>query len=269
MDTSTMPIAIYCQRKIINEAKYKEDWTAFSNYIFEGTPGVKAIFSVMDKNEAGQALQYSYYKDVGSFLSQPKDQPTLSANLESNYDPESTTDVCQVWGGWDDSVKALANDLPGVHYVFVPVLAGFMRSTGMGITPSKPIIWASKRKVKAGQMAAYGAAIKGLADWWVPNIKGLLAVVCFTSEEDKDAVWDMRVFGNYNAFATHITSAVFPLLGPLGANMNKDVPFTGAVSFSSAGEPEAMIAANKGNAAYTHYTFEEAFGPMPDFNKGD
>ena len=66
----------------------------------------------------------------------------------------------QVWGGWDDSVKALANDLPGVHYVFVPVLAGFMRSTGMGITPSKPIIWASRRKVKAGQMAAYGAAIK-------------------------------------------------------------------------------------------------------------
>ena len=49
MGTSTMPIAIYCQRKVINEVKYKEDWTAFSNYIFEGTPGVKAIFSVMDK----------------------------------------------------------------------------------------------------------------------------------------------------------------------------------------------------------------------------
>ena len=47
--TSTVPIAIYCERTVSDEEKYKADWTAFSNYIFEGTPGLKAAFSVMDK----------------------------------------------------------------------------------------------------------------------------------------------------------------------------------------------------------------------------
>ena len=127
--SSAVPIVIYCERTVKDTAKYKEVWTPFAEYTQVNGPGVLAMFSFMDQKKEKRALQFYMFSDLAGFASQPKDKPELSSNLWAEYAGTKETDFCQVYGGWDDSLKAVASQLPGVQYYFGKG-AGFIRSVG-------------------------------------------------------------------------------------------------------------------------------------------
>jgi len=180
-------------------------------------------------------------------------------------------DSCQVYGGWLPGMKAAVAELPGVHYSMQPPLAGYLKPNTEG-TKGPPIIFVNMRESKPGSMPAYGAALQKVADWWIQNAPGLLACFDFVSEESENVAWDLRVMANLEqGFLAHapISSYAQQTLLPLlvswfGTFATTD--FKNAVAFSPDGR--ALIAANSGNAAYTHYTWEEGLlGPMPNFAK--
>ena len=154
-----------------------------------------------------------------------------------------------------------------MHYEFQPAIAGYLKSTGEGLE-GPPIIFVSRRKVKKGEMTAYGSGMQAVADWWYSKAPGLLAGTAYVSEEDPDAVWDLRVMSNWEkGFIAHVQPDVFQFIGPWVGHVDSSKVFEDARCFSPDGK--ALVAANPGNGMYTHYEWNDGglLGPMPNFGK--
>ena len=106
------------------------------------------------------------------WLDSPADCPTAPKAVTDCYDSSAGTGYCQVWGGWDEKVKAkLGAQLPGIRMGLVKDMRGFIKdpfkegfATGVA-----PMIWISKRNVKPGRMASCGKHFQLGTDLMFPN----------------------------------------------------------------------------------------------------
>lgn len=253
--------------------------TAFAAYAEEAqakTAGVRCMFSFMDDEKPGTALQLAWYDGPDVLDKVPRGR---LAALIATYEP-SATDFALVFGGHTPSMKAsLESTMPGVKVEYGASGRGFMRdmeSYGPSGTPYKnpPMIWVSKRYTEPGRGPNSAKAFQKAADLQYESAPGFYASYEFTAKDNPDLVWSLRFFGDYHeGHIAHFPKVIFswiparvlftvlPELKRFGVG-----GFEYAVSFSTKEDIDAAINWNFGNKAYTQYTWDKGLiGPMPDF----
>lgn len=274
MSSTATPLVMFCTRRILPDAmhQYMEEWTTYSNALFASVPGAKAVVSFEDKDNKGSVLQYFTFDSEASFLGQPPELFGFWSSCTA-FDTDSGEAVCQVYGGWSEKLKQAVAVFEGhVRFVLQPPLAGYIKPDGAGLD-GPPIIFISKRKVLPGQMEDYGSRMQAVCDHWYEHAPGLLAGFTYTSDDDENAVWDLRVMANWkDGYEGHkYPPGGNPELGKHWfETADGSVKFSGmpsAVAFSN--YAEELVQAGPGNAQYTHYAWEERIpGPLPNLNKG-
>ena len=264
---SYKPVVVFCSVAVKDVAKYKEAFRTYAETTQSAGLGVRACFSYMDEHAESTALQFWWYDSADDFSMQPKALTSCYVN-----DPERN--MCHIWGGWDGNFKLAISSIPGINYSFVKEMRGFIREpSAAGFdTQSTPMIWISKRQVKAGRMAACGDNFQKGADMMYEAAPAALAICEYTSEDDPDATWSLRIFNDFHkGFKAHFPVPSFILFRMVFNVIPEwaEGPFPIGISFSS----EQMIAdacrCNAGNKAYKQYYWDKGrIGPAPDFAKG-
>jgi len=265
------PIVVFSSRTVKNAEVYQ---TAFAKYAEEAQssgPGVRACFSFIDREKEDTALQFAWYDSPADYVKQPQ-------GLVNLYGGSESTDYTQVWGGWDDELKANLSEEGECKCAFVKEVRGFLKEATAAnaagfATGEPPMIWISRRDILPGRMQAAGESFQCGADRMFKAAPAALGICEYTAEDDADSTWSLRVFNDYDTgFKAH-----FPVPSPILFRMVFNVipewvpgPFPLGFSFSSQEYIDNAVASNGGNAAYKPYIFESdaLIGPKPDFGKG-
>lgn len=277
-DTKADALVIFASVVVKDVDAYKKAFATRAEYVQKVTPGVRTMFSFMDKDsKENAALQIYWYDSPAVFRAIPKDY--LDA-LTATY-AESPNSFAAVFGGWTEQFKSeLQATMPGVKIEYGKDGRGFLRDMstyGPGGTPYKkdPMIWISKRKVKAGHMPLQASSfIKAgyLQYYAAPAFYGSYE---FTASDDPDMLWSLRFFGDYhdghiNHFPKVICSwiparVLFTVLPGLAGSGIGGFPI--GVSFNTQDDINAAINWNPGNGTYTQYLWESSdlIGPKPNF----
>ena len=112
-------VVLFCSRTIKGEATYTAAFDALSDYTMAVDPGVKAMFSFVDKTKSDTALQFMWFDTEASF------NPAVMTSLE--YAGTKETDFCQVFGAQPAKLKAAASAMTDVTFSFVPMNGGLTR----------------------------------------------------------------------------------------------------------------------------------------------
>jgi len=261
---SCKPVVVFASRTIKDAEAYQAAYAKYAEEAQTGS-GVRAMFSFLSTEEANTALQFTWYDSPADLVKQP-------VAVMSCYAGSEATDYCQIWGGWDEEFKAGLSQ-PGCKFGFVKTMRGFLRDPGTGFdTGSPPMIWISKRNVQPGRMALCGRNFQIGTDMMFDNAPAALGICEYTSDEDADSLWSLRVFNDFDTgFKTH-----FPIPSRIMFRMVFNVIpewmpglFPIGFSFSSKEMINAAVDANGGNAAYKQYLWDkDLIGPQPDFAKG-
>ena len=116
---SYQPIVIFSSRTVTNVPAYKEAFSEFATEAQASGAGVRAMFSFMDREKENTALQLTWYDG-------PTDFVAASSKLAACYAGTEATDYTQVWGGWDDAMKA-AIRAEGCKSSFVKDVRDFLK----------------------------------------------------------------------------------------------------------------------------------------------
>jgi len=262
------PIVVFASRTIKDEATYKSAFASYAEKVQAEGAGVRMLVSFMStETEKPTAMQLAWYDAPTDYVSEP-------AALKKCYAGSAETDHCQVWGGWDEALKAKMSDAD-CHYAFVKPLRGFLKDLSFGAkgfaTGSPPMIWISKRLIKPGRMEVCGKNfVEGTKRmfWAAPAALGVCEYTC---DDNPDAVWSLRVFNDFDTgFKAHFPVPSFILFRMVFNVIPEWVPgkFPFGVSFSTKEYIEMACNANAGNKSYTQYYWDGRIGPMPDFGKG-
>ena len=209
---SCKPVVIFRSMPVKSVAAYKTAWTMYAEKAQKDGPGVRAIFSFMDREKETTALQFMW-------LDSPADYPAPPKAVADCYDGSAGTGYCQVWGGWDEKLKAKLSALPGVQCGFVKQMRGFIKDP-LTAFPGKagfkagvtPMIWISKRNVKPGRMPSCGKHFQLGTDLMFRNAPAALGICEYTSSENPDALWSLRVFNDFaGGFKAHFPVPSFIL----------------------------------------------------------
>ena len=267
------PVVIFCSRTVKSVAAYKTAWVKYAEAAQKGGPGVRAIFSFVDRDQPNVILQFMWCDTAA-------DYPTPPAAVSNCYDSASGSDYCQIWGSWDDALKQKLSTTPGLKCGFVKDMRGFIkdpvasfpgkRGFDTGVTP---MIWISKRNVKPGRMPMCGKHFQLGTDLMFRNAPAALGICEYTSAEDPDALWSLRIFNDFaSGFKAHFPVPSFILFRMVWNVIPEWKPglFPIGFSFSTKAYIDAAVASNPGNKSYKQYHFDggDLLGPMPDFGKG-
>ena len=147
---SSKPLVIFASRTVSDVEAYK---AAFSKYGEEAMKGasVRACFSFVDRDKENTVLQLMWIDEAAAF-------PDVPADLLATYSGSKETDHCQIWGEWDDALKAKMEADDKCKFAFVREVAGFIKSPiaahAKGFaTGFEPMIWIAKKGIKPGRMA--------------------------------------------------------------------------------------------------------------------
>ena len=134
------------------------------------------------------------------------------------------------------------------------------------------MIWISKRKVKPGRMDVCSQNFQYGTDGMYYNAPAALGICEYTTDENPDQLWSLRVFADFNqGFKKH-----FPVPSWILFRMVFNVipewvpgPFPVGYSFSPKEWIDKAVESNAGNQNYKAFHYESGLlGPMPDFGKG-
>jgi hypothetical protein len=228
---SAKPLVIFASRTVKDVAAYT---TAFSKYGQDAMKGagVRACFSFVDREKENTVLQLMWIDSADDF-------PTVPADVLACYAGSPETDYCQVWGGWDDALKAKMEVDSACKFTFCKGMKGYIKSPAgneKGFnTGFQPMIWIAKKKIKPGQMEKckkhfqagtdmmYGVAPVrcAWARWCTlrltmrdalqiagdrreghvppPRTQAALGIAEYQPDDGSDFVWALRVFNDYNS----------------------------------------------------------------------
>ena len=265
---SYTPIVVFCSRTV-KVTKYKIEWIKYATAAQAKNKGVRACFSFLDTDNAAPeqctALQVWWLDSAADFVAQP-------SSLLSQYCGSPATDYCVVWGGWDEALKKKMMH-QGCKNSFVAKQRGFLKDPFSGFkTGSAPMIWISKRNVKPGKMEECAKNFQYGTDGMYYNAPSALGIIEYTTEDNPDQLWSLRVFADFNqGFKKH-----FPVPSWILFRMVFNViptwvagPFPVGFSFSPKEWIEKAVESNAGNKNYKSFHFESGLlGPLPDFGKG-
>ena len=266
------PVVVFASRTLKNAAKYKELWTKYAQKAQEGS-GVRCVVSFMDTEKRwASALQLWWYDSADDFTAQPPE--LIEQYAESAMAMKE--DYTQVWGGWDDALKAKLSAGKG-KCSFVRDVRGFLREASpeqaKGFTTGEPpMIWISKRNVLPDRMGICGRNFQLGTDMMYRNAPAALGICEYTADDNPDATWSLRVFNSYESgFKRHFPVPSWILFRMVFNVIPEWAPgmFPVGYSFSSKEHIDAAVASNAGNKAYKQYYWEkDLLGPLPDFGKG-
>lgn len=271
LSSSAVPIVIYCERAVTDVDAYKSAFGAFATSTQSSGKGVLMFFSYMSMKVDGKALQLSMFTDADAYLA----QPFSSADVDATYDA-SGENFCQVYGGWNDAVKAAQSAVTTSHF---GTGAGFIRSAGeVGYGyehADTPLIMISKRGFQKGKGAGTSPIFQHITDMIYPVAPGCIAAFDFPSlDGDEDYSWSLRIFSSYTrGFLLHIYGNILtaPTLALTLVPRWASPIFPVGNSFSTGGDIAGAIAGFPGNAVYTQYTFDgmadALIGPAPALSK--
>jgi hypothetical protein len=265
---SYKPVVVFSSRTVEDVSMYE---TAFATYATEAQSegsGIRACFSFVDKDKENTVLQFAWYDSPADYTPQPK-------SLTSMYKGTTESDYCAIFGGWDDALKTSISAMGECQYSFADSPKGYLKEAIADHakdfnTGSKPMIWISKRKIKAGAMEKTANSFQKGVDSMYYNAPAALGIMEFEIPDEEDHVWSLRVFNDFDlGFKRH-----FPVPSLIMFRMIFNVvpnweAFPIGLSFSAAADIEGAIEANPGNKAYVQYHMEKnLIGPEPDFGKG-
>ena len=169
--TSTFSgLIVFTSRTVKDAVSYKAAWAAYAEEAQGGSKGVHAMFSFMDKSDAGKAVQFAWYDSPEDFKSCLTQQEAMAGEYSG------AADYATVWGPANESVQEAAKAVPGVTFQFEEAPKGFMRADGAGfLLNNAPMIWVSKRKVKPGMVPTYLNMWQKAADMQAFVAPGLIA----------------------------------------------------------------------------------------------
>ena len=203
------PIVVFSSRTVKNAEVYQ---TAFAKYAEEAQssgPGVRACFSFMDREKEDTVLQFAWYDSPADYVKQPQ-------GLVNLYGGSESTDYTQVWGGWDDELKAKLSEEGECKRAFVKEVRGFLKQATAAnaagfATGEPPMIWISRRDILPGRMQAAGESFQCGTDRMFKAAPAALGICEYTAEDDADSTWSLRVFSDYDTgFKAH-----FPVPSPI------------------------------------------------------
>ena len=262
-------------RPVKDVAEYKAAYDPYAKKVQQGSAGVRAFFSFIDKSRESTCLQVAWY-----------DSPDDLAKVVA--EPDAAVDACYtddkgfgaVFGLREQETKdALAKT--GVAYEYGTLPRGFMKTAPHkgfdgGNYPGPPMIWMSKRWVQPGRNPAIASAFAKVGDLQYYSAPAFLSAFEYTAEDNADQLWSLRWFNDYDmghvahfpkTFLSWIpTRVLFTMIPNLKGGLGAEYPV--GLSFSTKDNIDKAIAYNAGNKAYDQHYWEDVIGPLPDMGKG-
>jgi len=264
---NSVPLVIFASRTINDVSKYTAAFTKYGEDAMK-SPGVRACFSFVDRDKDNTVLQLMWIDSADFF-------PVPPADLIACYAGSKETDHCQIWGSWDEAMKAKMEVDTTCHFAFVKEVNGFIKSPTAAnakgfATGFEPMIWVSKKGIKPGKMAECKKNFQAGTDMMYGAAPAALGIAEYAADDGSDFVWALRVFNDYNSgFKAH-----FPVPSCILLRMVWNVipTWNGAkgYNFSTQKSIDAAVNSNPGNKQYVQYIYESGamIGPKPDFSKG-
>lgn len=117
---SSVPLVVFASRTINDVTAYTKAFTKYAEEAMK-SPGVRACFSFVDRDKENTVLQLMWI-DSADFY------PVPPADLVACYAGSKETDHCQMWGAWDDALKAKMAADKACHFAFVREVKGYVKS---------------------------------------------------------------------------------------------------------------------------------------------
>jgi quinol monooxygenase YgiN len=271
--SETLPVIIYGKRRIREgmEEKFKADYAAFAESVYEENPHVKAIFAFPDHSDPLVSFQVFWSKETSHLV---PDSPELDASYESTPDDK---DTLEVYGGWNNDTVEASKKSPSVHHNFHKSMAGFIKSDGAA-QEGPALFGFTKRHVKPGRMDDLATSFQKLCDIWYQKA-GILCATVSLDPVDPNVVHDLRIFANHAAFLSHVDKedeAMMTAMKTWFENYDTSIPFTGELYTSEASNKDERMHTSSikpgevPRAQMITFSFGEGMlGPMPSMTKGD
>ena len=201
----SVPVVLFARRTVKSTEAYKPVFQAYAEDAMKG-PGVRACFSFVERDIPNTVVQLLW-------LDTAADLPVPPSDLISCYNGSPATDFVQVWGKWDEALKAKLQTDTKCKFNFNNGTRGFIKSPSAATAPgfatgSPPMIWISQRKIVPGKMEQCGRHFQYGTDMMYDTAPAALAIAEFTDENvdynTAPAAWSLRVFNDYNmGFKAH------------------------------------------------------------------
>ena len=183
-----------------------------------------------------------------------------------------------VYGGWDQTTVEAAKAMPWLTHNFHVPMAGYMKADGAG--QSGPAMFGfTKRKVKPGMMDGLVASFPKVCErWYEKGNGGILCATVSRDPTDPDAVHDLRIMANKEAYMAHADKSDELLSAAIQAwfaHYDEKFPITGELFAASPNEEafhSSSIVKVEKRPEMATFHFGAAggmLGPMPDMTKGD
>ena len=270
-----IPLLTYSRRRIKSGKleEFKAGYDAMAKAVFARTPGVKAIFAFAEPDDELAYWHVCWSRDI-SRLSYDDDSELSSLYASTAEDP----DIVNVYGGWDQTTVEAAKAMPWLTHNFHVPMAGYMKADGAG--QSGPAMFGfTKRKVKPGMMDGLVASFPKVCErWYEKGNGGILCATVSRDPTDPDAVHDLRIMANKEAYMAHTDKSDEPLSAAIQAwfaHYDEKFPITGELFAASPNEEafhSSSIVKVEKRPEMATFHFGAAggmLGPMPDMTKGD